>query len=131
MPLLKKTVEIRTALSLTPLIDVVFLLLLFFMLASVFHREGEIEIAARGTSTQERTDTQPLFVRVHADGRYDVNGEPVDAAQFGSSIAATLAASSELSGVVLQIRKGASTQFVVDSLTRLREAGVSPVSLAK
>ncbi|MEO9875250.1 MAG: biopolymer transporter ExbD, partial [Anderseniella sp.] len=110
---------------------VVFLLLLFFMLASVFHREGEIEIAALGTSTQEQPSRQPLFVRVHADGRYDVNGEPVDAAQVGSSIASTLAASSDLSGVVLQIRKGASTQIVVDSLTLLREAGVSPVSLAK
>ncbi|MEP5028753.1 MAG: biopolymer transporter ExbD, partial [Anderseniella sp.] len=96
MPLLRKPVEIRTALSLTPLIDVVFLLLLFFMLASVFHREGEIEIAARGTSTQEQPSRQPLFVRVHADGRYDVNGEPVDAAQVGSSIASTLAASSDL-----------------------------------
>ncbi len=131
MPLLRQSVEIRTALSLTPLIDVVFLLLLFFMLASVFHREGEIEIAARGSSTQEQPATQPLFVRVHADGRYDVNGEPVDAVQFGSSIAATLAASADLSGVVLQVRKGASTQIVVDSLTALREAGVSPVSLAK
>ncbi len=131
MPLLRKPVEISTVLSLTPLIDVVFLLLLFFMLASVFHREGEIEIAARGTSTQEPTVTRPLFVRVHPDGRYDVNGEPVAAAQFGSSIAATLAASTELSGVVLQVRKGASTQIVVDSLTALREAGVSPVSLAK
>ena len=131
MPLLRKPVEIRTALSLTPLIDVVFLLLLFFMLASVFHREGEIEIAARGASTPDQPTTQPLFVRVHADGRYDVSGEPVDAAQFGPSIAATLAASSELSGVVLQIRKGASTQIVVNSLNLLREAGVSPVSLAK
>ncbi len=131
MALLRKPVEIRTALSLTPLIDVVFLLLLFFMLASVFHREGEIEIAARGTSTQAQPVTQPLFVRVHADGRYDVNGEPVAAGEIGSSIAAMLAASADLSGVVLQIRKGTSTQIVVDSLTRLREADVSPVSLAK
>ncbi|MEO1161764.1 MAG: biopolymer transporter ExbD, partial [Pseudomonadota bacterium] len=61
MALLSKPVDIRTALSLTPLIDVVFLLLLFFMLASVFHREGEIEIVARGTSTQELPMTQPLF----------------------------------------------------------------------
>ena len=131
MSLLSKPVDIRTPLSLTPLIDVVFLLLLFFMLASVFHREAEIELVARGTSVSEPPATQPLFVRVHGDGRYDVNGEPVDATQLGSSIAATLAASPDLAGVVLQIRQGASTQIVVDSLNRLREAGVSPISLAK
>lgn len=131
MPLLRKQVDIRTPLSLTPLIDVVFLLLLFFMLASVFHREGEIEISARGNSASEQPTTQPLFVRVHPDGRYDVNGEPIDKTEVGLSIAATLAASPDLSGVVLQVRKGTGTQIVVDSLVHLRKAGVSPVSLAK
>ena len=36
----------RRALSLTPLVDVIFLLLLFFMLTSTFSRYGEIELSA-------------------------------------------------------------------------------------
>lgn len=36
----------RRALSLTPLVDVIFLLLLFFMLTSTFSKFGEIEIIA-------------------------------------------------------------------------------------
>jgi biopolymer transport protein ExbD len=38
----------RRALSLTPLVDVIFLLLLFFLLGSTFARYGEVEIAAGG-----------------------------------------------------------------------------------
>ncbi|WP_371156432.1 biopolymer transporter ExbD [Jannaschia sp. 2305UL9-9] len=37
---------VRRALTLTPLVDVIFLLLLFFMLTSTFTRFGEIEVAA-------------------------------------------------------------------------------------
>lgn len=56
----------RRALSLTPLVDVIFLLLLFFMLTSTFEQYGEIELAGTtgGGTAPASGDTQ--FVRLSA-----------------------------------------------------------------
>ena len=55
----------RRPVALTPLIDVIFLLLLFFMLTTTFTRTGEIPLTAAGAGG----DGLPsLFLRVEDDG---------------------------------------------------------------
>lgn len=67
----------RRRLSMTSLIDVIFLLLLFFMLSSTFTRFAEVELAsARSGSTASSSD-RPVFLSFAADA-LRVNG--VDAA---------------------------------------------------
>lgn len=121
---------VRRPLPLTPLIDVVFLLLLFFMLASVFQKEGEIEIAAAGSNASAPSTTRPVLVRVHADGRIDVNGESVSADDLGRAVATITQNSDLLAGAVLQIREGTAVQRVVEALTSLQSSRVRPVALA-
>ncbi len=60
--------------NLTPLIDVVFLLLVFFMVSTTFVREGDLEIMLpeAGVEAQAEED-RPLEVIVDADGNYFVN----------------------------------------------------------
>ena len=67
---------VRRRLSMTPLIDVIFLLLLFFMLSSTFSTFGEIELsqAAGGSETAEAV-TERVFVQLGAE-RLMLNGEP-------------------------------------------------------
>lgn len=67
-------------LNLTPLIDVVFLLLVFFMLTTTFldpERELEIDLpqAASGTTLEEERE---LVINVFEDGRITLSGEAVD-----------------------------------------------------
>ena len=59
----------------TPLIDVIFLLLLFFMLTSTFSRFGEVELsgAVRAASSAQ---TAPLFLSL-TDTTLRLNGDPV------------------------------------------------------
>ncbi|MBO9444601.1 biopolymer transporter ExbD [Ruegeria sp. R14_0] len=65
----------RRRLSMTSLIDVIFLLLLFFMLTSTFTKFGEIEFAtaAAGGGKQDRT---LRFLKLEAE-RILVDGKPV------------------------------------------------------
>ncbi len=65
----------RRPLSMTSLIDVIFLLLLFFMLTSTFSRFGEVELsgAARGGAS---ADAAPLFLSVD-ETALRLNGEAV------------------------------------------------------
>ncbi|MDX8350712.1 biopolymer transporter ExbD [Cognatiyoonia sp. IB215446] len=68
----------KRAISMTPLVDVIFLLLLFFMLTSTFSKFAEVELsaaAAGGTSP----GTPPIFLQLYPD-RLTVNGQtqPLD-----------------------------------------------------
>jgi len=60
----------------TSLIDVIFLLLLFFMLTSTFSKYGEVELMAAGRSTANEPP-QRLFVQLGAD-ELSLNGQPAD-----------------------------------------------------
>jgi len=59
----------------TPLVDVIFLLLLFFMLSSTFTRFSEIELSSGGTGNPSTAD-RPLFVQLAPD-RITLNGTSV------------------------------------------------------
>jgi len=64
--------------NITPLIDVVFLLLIFFMVSTTFERESEIEISLPEASADGPvSDEFVMQVTVSADGTYYVNDQRV------------------------------------------------------
>lgn len=77
-----ETCKRRKRLSMTPLIDIIFLLLLFFMLSSTFTRFGEVTLFAGGASGGDGSDVPPLFLRVSQSGLsqpgLSLNGAPTD-----------------------------------------------------
>lgn len=64
----------RRHLSLTSLIDVIFLLLLFFMLSSTFSKYAEIQLPLGGSGINSSEGT-PFFLRISADV-ITLNGKP-------------------------------------------------------
>jgi len=96
----------------TPLIDVIFLLLLFFMLSSTFSSFGEIELsqAKAGTATQG-AQSERVFVQL-GTARLVLNGAPVTLDE--------LAARVEVGQVLVSLDADASAQRLVDLLVRLR-----------
>ncbi len=82
--------------NLAPLIDVVFILLLFFVVTTTFTRETQLKVdlpeAVTGTPVEERFD-QPLEVLVGQDGRYAVNGKALASNDLNAIMAAMLEAS--------------------------------------
>lgn len=65
--------------GLAPLIDVVFILLLFFVVTTTFTRETQLKVelpeAASGTPPQ--TETRQLEVLVDVEGHFSLNGNPL------------------------------------------------------
>ena len=96
----------------TPLIDVVFLLLLFFMLTSTFSIFGEIELskAASGRSDQDLPSNR-AFVQL-GEERVTLNGAPVTLN--------TLAEGVDNGLVLVSLDEDTTAQRVVDLLVRLR-----------
>jgi biopolymer transport protein ExbD len=69
----------RRKLSLTSLIDVIFLLLLFFMLSSTFSQFSEVELATAGQGRASSSDTRPIFVQLRVDSlRLNAREVPLD-----------------------------------------------------
>ncbi len=64
--------------NLTPLIDVVFLLLIFFMVSTTFTRETQLTLDLPEASGAAReTPERQVEVLVDEQGRYRVNGQPL------------------------------------------------------
>ena len=67
----------RPLISLTPLIDVVFILLVFFMLASSFVKWQFIDIAVGEAETLPLDIQQQSLVGVNFNGAYELNNKPL------------------------------------------------------
>nr|WP_170414588.1 biopolymer transporter ExbD [Ruegeria atlantica] len=103
----------RRRLSMTSLIDVIFLLLLFFMLTSTFSKYGEIEFATAAAGGAE-TDRAIRFVKLEAD-RILVDGTP---AAFDDVAAALEAGKSQT--VLISLGQNATSQQLIDLLSVLK-----------
>jgi biopolymer transport protein ExbD len=103
---------VRRRVSLTPLIDVIFLLLLFFMLSSTFAKFGEIELsqAVAGTAPPD-TPSERAFLQLGAE-RLVLNGAPVTLDDLDTRI--------EAGQVLVSLDADTSAQRLVDLLVRLR-----------
>jgi biopolymer transport protein ExbD len=112
--------------ALTPMIDVVFLLLIFFMLAASFGQEGTIEISAGGQGTVY--DGPPRLIEVYPEA-VRLNGVPVSADQLITSLAELTKDSDDI--VVLRMREGADVQRLVDVIQQLKDGGFSSPALVE
>lgn len=82
--------------NLAPLIDVVFILLLFFVVTTTFTRETQLKVdlpeAVTGVPPEEQYN-QPLEVLVGQDGRYAINGKTLASNSLNAVMAGLLDAS--------------------------------------
>lgn len=115
----------RRLVSLTPLIDVVFLLLVFFMLAARFSLESELPIGA-AAGGGAGYDGPPRVIAIGPE-RLSVNGAPTDLAALPARIRALPPGPDAPIAAVLA--EGTSTQRLVDVLDALRGAGAVDVVL--
>jgi len=115
----------RRGLSLTPLVDVIFLLLLFFMLASSFSRQVELDLAATAAGAPG-PEAPPLFLRLEPSG-LSLNGVALDLDALPAALADPRAAPPVEDGalplVMVSLRDGVTAQRLVDLLAVLRAAG--------
>lgn len=68
--------EEETIINLTPLIDVVFLLLIFFMVSTTFSKESELRIQLPESSEEksEEQESRIVEIEIDSDGAYAVKG---------------------------------------------------------
>lgn len=117
----------RRGLNLTPMIDVVFLLLVFFMLVSRFGQLDGVPLALAGGAAPGWSGA-PRLVDVRPEG-LSLNGTALDEAALIADLRRLMPAPD--APVVLRPQDGADVQRLVAVIDLLREAGITHVLMAE
>ncbi|HAA46280.1 MAG: biopolymer transporter ExbD/TolR [Halomonas sp. 54_146] len=113
--------------NLTPMLDVVFIMLIFFIVTTSFVKESGVEInRPESSAATPRPDAQVL-VAVSPQGAVWVDGSPVDIHRVGQEVAAML---SDNGSVVIQADRDSTTGVLIEVMDQLREAGVDQIAVA-
>ncbi|WP_339003168.1 biopolymer transporter ExbD [Fusobacterium polymorphum] len=125
-------------LEITPLIDVVFLLLIFFMLATSFDERSAFKIdLPKSTATKTKSTLKEVQVLVDKDRnvyvRYTDNSgksqnEKLDLTSFVSVVSEKLN-NSENKDVIISADKDIDYGFIVEIMSLLKESGASAINI--
>lgn len=118
----------RRKLPLTPLIDVIFLLLLFFMLSSTFLRFSDVEVTAgQGSRGSGQANAEVALLKLRGDGTLALGPRTVERPDLAEVLAGL--PDTGIGRLILTAERGASVQHLVDVLETV-EQGPLPVTLA-
>ena len=121
----------RMLIGLTPLIDVVFILLLFFLLASSFLNWHTIKLTTPATQgVVINSAGGAVLIRLGANGALDLNGQPVLIDELPDKLSQFLAKESDQK-ILVRPAKGVPLQPVVSVLDAVKKAGGRNVSLTR
>ncbi len=113
--------------NLTPMLDVVFIMLIFFIVTTSFTKESGVEIERPESSAASARPDAQVMVAITPEGAVWVDGEPVDVRRVGDTVAGLV---SERGGVVVQADRESTTGLLIEVMDRIREAGVDNLAVA-
>jgi len=115
--------------DLTPMLDVVFIMLIFFIVTASFVKESGIEISRPGASTATRKEKGNILIAITANDQIWMDRRQVDPRALRANIE-RMHAENPLGGVVIQADKEAKTGLLVQVMDAARAAGIKNISLA-
>jgi|TARA_Y100000994_G_scaffold221358_1_gene200991 biopolymer transport protein ExbD len=115
--------------DLTPMLDVVFILLIFFIVTSVFVTEAGIEVSKPEASTVEDTSGDLILIAVGPAGDIWIDGDQIDPRFIRSRFELRLADAPN-SAVIIQADQNSNNEQVMLILAAAREANIEDVSIS-
>ena len=119
----------KVDINMGPLVDMVFLLLIFFVVTTSFVKETGIEVQRATAATAETTEKGNILLAVSEDGGVYFEGKRIDVRSVRAHVERALAEDPE-SAVVVVADKHSETGVVVKAMDQCRLAGAVSVSLA-
>lgn len=122
-------IEDEFDLNITPMLDVVFIILIFFVVTSSFVKESGVDVSRPSASTTERKERGNIMVGITANDTVWIDKHQVDIRAVRANIERLHAENPE-GAVVIQADRDARTGVLVQVLDQSRLAGVNNVSIA-
>lgn len=122
-------VQAESQVNLTPLIDMVFILLIFFLVTASFVKEAGIEINRPVAQTTQTKERGTIHIALSARGEIWMERRRIDVRAVRANVERMLADNPEADVVVLA-DTAAQTGLLVQVMDQARLAGVSTIAVA-
>ncbi len=118
-----------SAIDMTPMLDIVFIMLIFFIVTTSFVKESGVSVSRPSASTAQEDKKGNIMVAIKPNGEIWIDKRAVDVRSVRANIE-KLKAESPQSGVVIQADTDSRTGMLVQVMDQIRLAGVSNISIA-
>ena len=118
-----------SAIDMTPMLDVVFIMLIFFIVTASFVKEAGIEVNRPDAQTAAKQDRANILIAIDENGAIWINRRKVEVDQVRANIE-RLHAENPQGSVVIQADQDANVKRLVAVMDASRQAGVYNVSIA-
>ena len=130
-PLFESTsaAEEESEINITPMIDVVFIMLIFFIVTASFVKEAGIDVNRPDAQTAVRQERANILIAISENNEIWIDQRMIDPRAVRANIERLRAENPEGS-IVIQADKGSVTETLVLVMDAARQAGVYNVSIA-
>ena len=125
--LLDESQEVQ--LNLTPLIDCVFLLLIFFMVTTIFTSSVGLKIDLPEAENWQKIGKTKLYLSVDEDGKMELNGRVVTKTSLASALMNEKRRTGSLT-LIIKADRESRHEYTLDIMEVARNLGVKTISLA-
>ena len=115
--------------NITPMLDIVFIMLIFFIVTTSFVKEPGINPSRPYAETAATKERGNIMIAVSRDDQIWMNKNRVELAGVRQLVEAARAENPE-SSVIIVADESASTGMVIDLMDQVRVAGVTSIALA-
>lgn len=116
-------------LNITPMLDIVFIILIFFVVSTSFVKESGVDVSRPSAHSSERKERGNIMVAITADNAIWIDQREIDVRAVRANIERLHAENPE-GAVVIQADENSLTGLLVQVIDQARLAGVSDVSIA-
>ena len=124
-----KRKEEESGIDLTPMLDVVFIMLIFFIVTTSFVKESGIDVSRPSAKTAKKKQQASILVAINQSGEIWIQKRKVDIRSVRANIEKLHAESPE-GTVVIQADKRSETGLLVDVMDQIRLAGVESIAVS-
>ncbi|WP_199609816.1 ExbD/TolR family protein [Flocculibacter collagenilyticus] len=121
--------EEESNIDLTPMLDVVFIMLIFFIVTASFVKEAGIDVNRPEAATAVKKERANILVAINDKGEIWINKRRIDVRAVQANIE-RLYAENPQGTVVIQADKKATTDVLIKVMDSARAAGIYDVSIA-
>ena len=121
--------EEENEINLTPMLDVVFIMLIFFIVTATFIKEAGIQVERPNTITADSQDDAAILIAISANDEIWIDREERDP-RIVRSIIERLHAENPKGSIVIQADEGSTHETLVIVMEAAKAAGVTNVAIA-
>jgi biopolymer transport protein ExbD len=115
--------------DMTPMLDVVFIMLIFFIVTTSFVKESGVEVNRPQANTAEIQNSQSIFVAITENNQVWINQHPIAPRAIRHTVERLKAESPE-SSVIIQADEHSQTGLLVKVMDQVKLAGITNIAIA-